>query len=372
MKIAVIGDPHLGCTAYTDKRVSDFSKQFNRAIDESLKRKVGAVFILGDVFDSSAYRRSVDNFSACIEEVASSLVKLKEESVEVFAIGGNHEYGRGRRGGELRILSDLKIINFLDDEVKEFEGYSIAGISWKSSPESFRDTLKKMGKPTANSFLLMHQFCEGSNLIPTFIVEIRKQDVADWPIVFTGHHHQYEDLGYAIAPGSLDVHMAKEVGRKGFVIFDTDTGKHEFVVLPPSREIRYTEINGNGKSAKDFEQTIEKWIHDNASTGALLVMRIDGTLASGRSTDVDWKRLRSIGYQSGCLKVHFDGGLRDQVRTAPEIRTTVNFLDFVKRRFGSRDQQAVKYIEAFREKGDEFSTEILDGILEEVGKSEKK
>src|ERR1039457_4080754 len=178
------------------------------------------MFLLGDVFDSSAYRRSVDNFAACIGEIAESLIKLKTAGIEVFAIGGNHEYGRGRRGGELRILSDLKIINFIDDEVKEFNGYKIAGISWKSDLESFRETLKKLGKPTANSILLIHQFCEGSHFVPPFVAEVKKTDLRDWPTVFTGHHHQYEDLGYVVTPGSPEVHAADEVGRKGFVLYD--------------------------------------------------------------------------------------------------------------------------------------------------------
>jgi DNA repair exonuclease SbcCD nuclease subunit len=367
MKIAVIGDPHLGCSTYTDKRVSDFSKQFNLSIDEALKRKAEAMFLLGDVFDSSAYRRSVDSFAACVREVAGSLVKLKDAGIEVFAIGGNHEYGRGRRGGELRLLSDLKIINFLDDEIREFKGYKIGGISWKSDPESFRETLKKFGKPSSNSILLIHQFCQGSQLIPSFIAEIKKEDLKDWPIVFTGHHHQYEDLGYVVAPGSLEVHLAKEVGKKGFVLYDAETREHQFIFLPSSRDIKYTEMSGAGKSPKDFQEAIETWIRNNASTGALLVININGTLASGRSADIKWQNIRSIGYQSGCLKVHFEGGLEDQVRTAPEIRATVNFQDFIKKRFSSRQKRAIQYIDSFREKGDEFSTEILDGILEEAG-----
>lgn len=371
MKIAVIGDPHLGCTTYTDKRISDFSKQFNLSIEESLKRKVNAVFLLGDVFDSSAYRRSVDNFAACIGDVAESLVKLKEAGIEVFAIGGNHEYGRGRQGGELRILSDLEIINFLDDEVKEFNGYRIGGISWKSDRESFKETLEKLGKPSANSILLMHQFCEGSHFIPAFVAEIKKEDLKEWPVVFTGHHHQYEDLRYAVTPGSLEIHVAKELGKKGFVLYDTDTKRHEFIVLPPSRNIRCIEMNGEGKSPKDFQKAIEIWIRSNSSVGALLVIQIDGTLSSGRSADIEWQHLRSIGNQLGCLKVHFDGGLQDQVRTAPEIRATVNFQDFIKKRFASRQKQAVQYVEAFREKGDEFSDSILNGILEEAGGKKK-
>lgn len=372
MKVAVIGDPHLGCTRYTDKRVSDFSKQFNLAIEEALRQRVKAVFILGDVFDSSAYRRSVDNFSTCVSEVATSLIKLKKSGVEVFAIGGNHEYGRGRGGGELRILNDLEIIQFLDDEVKDFNGFRIAGISWKSEPESFRQTLKKMGQPTENSILLLHQFCEGSHLIPSFLVEVRKQDIKDWPVAFTGHHHQYEDLKYVIAPGSLEIHMANEAGQKGFVIYDTETKKHEFVILPASRNIHYTEIKGDGKSALEFQRDVEKWIRSKASTGSLLVIKIDGTLATGRSVDINWNYLRSIGYQAGCLKVHFEGGLRDQVRTAPEIRATLNFQEFLKKKFGSRENQAIQYVEEFREKGDDFSTEILDSLLEEVGRGKKK
>lgn len=372
MKIAVLGDPHLGCMNYTDKRTSDFAKRFNLAIDESLKRKVDAVFILGDVFDSSAYRRSVDSFAACLSEIAPSLMRLKESGVEIFAIAGNHEYGRGRGGGELRILSDLNIIRFLDDEAVEFKGLRIVGISWKSEPESFRTTLKKLEQPTRNSILLIHQFCEGSELLPSFLSEVKRQDLKEWPVVFVGHHHQYEDLGHAVAPGSLEVHMAHEIGQKGFVVYDTESKKHEFVKLKPSRVIHFVKMSGEGKSASEFEKEIERWITSKASRGSLLVMEIEGTLASGRSVDIGWNHLRSIGYQAGCLKVHFGGGLRDQVRTAPEIRTTVNLQEFLKRRFGAKGKLAVRYVESLREKGDELGTEILDEILEEVEKRGKR
>lgn len=372
MKIAVIGDPHLGCTTYTDRRISDFSKQFNLAINEALSRKVEVVFILGDVFDSSAYRRSVDSFAACLSEVAPSLVKLKELGIRVFAIGGNHEYGRGRGGGELRILSDLGIIQFLDDEVKEFNGFNVAGISWKSDPELFKQTLKKFGLPKNNSILLIHQFCEGSRLLPSFLAEVKKEDIKDWPVVFAGHHHQYEDLGYVIAPGSLEVHKADEVGQKGFVLYDTEARKYEFIVLKPSRIIHYTEISGDGRSAEEFQREIEKWIKSKASTGSLLVMKIDGTLTTGRSVDINWNHLRSIGYQAGCLKIHFEGGLRDQVRTVPEIRATVNFEEFIKKKFGSKAGLAIRYVQSFRDKSDEFSTEMLDGILQEVERMKKE
>lgn len=220
MKVAVIGDPHLGCSTYTDKRSSDFSKQFNRAVDKAINSRVTGVFQLGDVFDSSAYRRNVDNFAASLGEVAESFVRLKTLGIPIFSIAGNHEYGRGRGGGEIRILSDLGFLKFLDDSKSEFDGFEIVGISFKSNFESFRETLKKLGPPKTNSILLIHQFCSGSKFVPEFLAYATKTDLVGWPIVFAGHHHHYEDFGYALTPGSLEVHEATEVGEKGFVIYD--------------------------------------------------------------------------------------------------------------------------------------------------------
>jgi DNA repair exonuclease SbcCD nuclease subunit len=370
LKVAVVGDAHLGCTTYTDKRASDFSKKFNLVAEKALEHRAEVVFLLGDVFDSTAYRRSVESFAGALSEVADSFVKLKQAGAEIFAIAGNHEYGRGRTGGELRILSDLGIIRFLNDEVQEYNGLRIGGISWKSKPDSFRETLKRLGTPGIYDVLLIHQFCEGSRFIPPFKVEVRKSDLAGWGTVFTGHHHHYEDLGYVLVPGSLEVHEANELGQKGFVLFDTDSRKHEFVGLPPSRAIHFTEFSGDGKSASQFQQELEAWIDSNASAGALLVARIDGALSTGRSIDIDWRGLRARSYQAGCIKLYFEGGLRDQVRTAPEIRATVNLQEFLRTRFGKDAERAIRYTDSLRENGDEFYSQVLEEILKAAQKGQ--
>lgn len=107
MKIALVGDVHLGCSDYTDKRVSDFSNKFVEAIELSLKRDAKIIVLLGDIFDSSAYRRSVDSFASSLHEIAHTLVELRSKGIPIVCILGNHEFGRGREGGEIRILSDL-------------------------------------------------------------------------------------------------------------------------------------------------------------------------------------------------------------------------------------------------------------------------
>lgn len=372
MRVAVIGDPHLGCSTYTDKRASDFSRQFNRAVEISIKSDVQAVFLLGDIFDSSAYRRNIDNFASSLSEVAKSFLSLKNHAIPIFAIAGNHEYGRGRGGGEIRILSDLGFLRFLDDSVTEFAGYEIAGISWKTSVESFRESIKKLGHPKANSILLMHQFCYGSAVVPQLIAEVNRKDLEGWPIVFTGHHHHYEDLGYVLSPGSLEVREAKELGTKGFVIYDTKTHSHEFIKLPSSRTVRYAKIDGQGRTAPDLEEEIGRWIKSNSSAGALLVVELSGRLSSGRSVDVNWNVLRSIAIQNGCLKLHFEGALEDQVRSAPEIRASVNINEFLRKRFGARGKTAAQYVDSFKEQGDDFGSSILTQIVEKIKKGPRK
>jgi DNA repair exonuclease SbcCD nuclease subunit len=362
MKIGVIGDPHLGCTIYTDKRASDFSAKFNSAVEDLQKRRVGCIVVLGDFFDSSAYRRNIDTFASRLAEIAPSLLRLKDAEIPIFAIAGNHEYGRGRTGGELRVLSDLGIIRFLENEAVDYEDVSIAGISWKSEPESFRMALEQCGPPTDRSILLIHQFCAGSRCIPSTIADVTREDLEGWPVVFAGHHHQYENIGYAIAPGSLEVHSASEVGEKGFVVYDTGTRTHEFVPLTPLRAIRTTVLDATGKTAHAFEREILGWVHSQAEEGAILVIRIEGTLEAGKSTDIRWGKLRYAGIQSGCLKVHFTGGLSDRVRTASEIRETVNFHQFLQKRFGQSGEDAIQYINALRERGDAVSEEIITRI----------
>lgn len=366
MKFAIISDTHLGCSTYTDKRASDFSRQFNRAVELAIDSGVHGIFLLGDIFDSSAYRRNVDNFASILGEIAQSLVSLKKSEIKIFAIAGNHEYGRGRGGGEMRILSDLGFLNLLEDSKTEFGGYEIVGIPWKSSIDAFRDAIKKLGPPKSNSILLIHQFCFGSSIIPQMIAEVSKKDLDGWPTVFCGHHHHYENLGYVLIPGSLEVQDAKEAGQKGFIIYDTDNRLHEFIKLPPSRPVQYLNLDANGRTASELEKQIEQWIDYNSSNGALLVIELNGRLSSGRSVDINWNQLRSRAIQKGCLKLHIGGGLEDQVRSAPEIRAATSMEGFLKERFGDRGKIALQYVQSFKEKGDDYGQEILTRIIDDL------
>ena len=272
MKIAVMGDLHIGCNDYSEKRASDFSHKFNEAIDIALKQKVQAILLLGDVFDSSAYRRSIDSFALYIHEIAPGLVKARELNVPILAIMGNHEFGRGREGGELNILADLGFVHLLKDNMFELNGNKFFGISWRNSKEEFLEVLQKFKPDKNNSFLLLHQFVSGSMAIPKDLCEIDNVSLKNYTKVFVGHHHIHESFGNICIPGSLEVHNVLELTRKkpkGFVVYDTNTGKEDFIEMAIERPIKYLDLDVSSKTKSQAEKEINEWILKSSESKAL-------------------------------------------------------------------------------------------------------
>ncbi|MEM0143277.1 MAG: metallophosphoesterase [Candidatus Parvarchaeum sp.] len=365
MKIAVMGDLHIGCNDYSEKRASDFSHKFNEAIDLALKQKVQAILLLGDVFDSSAYRRSIDSFALYLHEIAPGLVKAREMDVPILAIMGNHEFGRGREGGELNILADLGFVHLLKDSMFELEGNKFFGISWKNSTEEFLQVLQKF-KPDNKSFLLMHQFVSGAAAIPKDLWEIDNVSLKSWSKVFVGHHHIHESFGNICIPGSLEVHNVLELTSKkpkGFIIYDTDSGKEDFIEMTIGRPIKYLDFEVSSKTRILAEKEINDWILKNSEANALLIIKLSGRLAYGRSSEINLRESRSIGIRNGCLAVSFINNINDPIRSAPQIKASMNLDAFLKRWFKSDSSKAIEYFDELKEFGDDFAPRLRQKII---------
>src|SRR5438034_4261989 len=307
MKIAVVGDVHLGCSGYTDKRVSDFSHKFVEAIDLALEHDARIVLLLGDIFDSSAYRRSVDSFATFLHEIAPALLKLKSKEVPVVAILGNHEYGCGREGRAMRILSDLGFVHLLNDQTAEVRGLRFCGIPWKNDIREFGTALSSLQSGSNDTFLLIHQFVKGSKTIPEKIAQVDPKDLESWKHVFVGHHHVHESFGNICIPGSLEISNVLEIARhakKGFVVYDSETDEEEFIALRPLRPIKYSEIPIQGLPSSSAQKLLKDWIIKNAEPHALLIAKLSGKLSSGRSSEIDLRNCRAEGIQRGCLDVY--------------------------------------------------------------------
>lgn len=369
MKIAVIGDLHLGCTDFSEKRASDFSNKFIEALRKIFERDVECIILLGDVFDSSAYRRSVDRFAYYLHEIATGLIEAKKREIPILCIMGNHEFGRGRAGGELRILKDLGFIHLLNDECVEIKGQNFYGISWKNDKVQFNEILTKVRGKEKNSILLIHQFVCGSAFIPRQICEVDKTSLVEWKKVFVGHHHIHESFDNICIPGSLEIHNVHELSKnhkKGFLIYDTEKNLDEFIEILPSRKIKYLEFLVDKLNPQIVDTKLKQLISDNSEKDALIIVKLKGKLISGSSSEINFREYRILGIQNGCISVSFINNIDDPVRSAPEIRETIKVEDYLIKSFQENPEKALLYFENFNEAGDKFIPQIRKRIIEGI------
>jgi hypothetical protein len=256
------------------------------------------------------------------------------------------------------------MIRFLEGDMIEEGNIRIAGVSWHGDRSSFLETLRACGTPSDDAVLLIHQFCTGSRHDPSTIAEVSREVLSGWGAVFAGHHHQYEDLGYAVAPGALEPITADEAGDKGYIVYNTGSRQHEFISLPQKRIIRSLSCTADGQSASEFQQSIESWVRSAGEKDAILVVKCRGTLASGRPTDIDWKAIRAAGAEQGCLTVHLGLYLDAPIRTADEIGAAIDLPSFLRRKFGVRADRAARHLRGLEERGDAFSNEIVSRAFE--------
>ena len=86
MKIAIIGDLHLGYRQYgIDEREQDFYQRWHQVIDDIISRKdVHIVLQLGDIFDTHIPS------AMALYEYNKGLDKLSEANIYYFSITGKH------------------------------------------------------------------------------------------------------------------------------------------------------------------------------------------------------------------------------------------------------------------------------------------
>ena len=278
MKIAHISDSHTGYAQYRlIERKKDFLLAFERAIDESLNRRVDLIIHTGDLFES--YQPDMATFSAVIK----ILQKVKSAGVEFLAITGNHD--RALRGGVVpphKVLEELGLIKFLNlkpgipikEQVFIDSDLLIAGFQYlpKRLLDAFKEIafpeLSELASAVKTSILMFHQGIK--QYLP--YEESYEMDFADLPEGFSyyagGHVHAFlkENIkgGILSYAGATEFRSRKEAERnfRGFNIFDTNDktlerielqGLRPFIVIKCSEETIKEELEKALNRAEESE-----------------------------------------------------------------------------------------------------------------------
>lgn len=288
MKIAALGDSHVGRSAYpiasagVNVRERDFEETFLRAVDLVLGENPDLIVFLGDIFDFP--RPSFRSFRV----VQRGLFALAAAGVPVVAISGNHDTPR-LRGTEspYAALHDV-FPQFSLVYRQEYEYFDVQDVRVHAIPQMMAEseTLVALAKATANKSVdrvnLVITHPRISQLTPNYSdineIEIDAEAIRG-DLVLLGHYHIHIPVKEAMwYVGSTDTFSFGDSPNspKGFVMLDTNDGSVRQVPLSGRREMidrGFLNVVGHGPS--ELESVIFQNL-EGTSKGAVVRIRLDG------------------------------------------------------------------------------------------------
>lgn len=285
MKIAIIGDVHLGkAQKGLPEREDDIYDLFLRISERVIDEKVGIVCFLGDLFDSSHPPVKAITIALKVFE------NFARNRIKAIAIAGNHDIPSIKtRMCPIEIPKTNKDINtyFIELSVQnpifKFNenniNINICGVEYHppekkhlliKALENIASSLTLNSNPEKNlNILLLHQ---GLKEFSPAEGEISQNDIPNvFDFVFVGHLHlrniSLKSEHYIkpnkkptiILPGSIEIGSVSEVvnqmhNEAGIIIVDTETRSYKVITVPLSR--KFISLQGKERilsSAIDFQ-----------------------------------------------------------------------------------------------------------------------
>ena len=339
MKIAHIGDTHLGMVNYTkanplygaNERLLDYKKCLTFAVDTIIEREVEVMLFVGDAYKN----RFPDATQKWYFE--EEVLRLIQHGIYVVCIVGNHD-SRGIEGANSS-LDSLLMLEGGSEYITVFDNpgdiiintsLHISAMPWPSrkflfdDPEQYKLSADKMYallKEKVDEKLqamnaTAHQSACGSKILighldvdeaeysseQTMVVKANLvtelsllQQLDAFGYIGLGHVHKHQNLGTRLTPivycGSIErVDFSEENDDKGFCIFDIKENQltsFEFIKTPTRR---MTTIEMNLTEDLIPTLTLAKELETRTVDG--IICRIK--YATDPGVDIEWSKLKEF------------------------------------------------------------------------------
>ena len=306
MKFAHMADCHIG--SWRDPKIKDISTiAFNKAIDKCIGENVDFILISRDLFNTSFPR--IDN----LKTVAGTFKKLKEKNIPVYIIPGSHDYSPSGKT-MLDVLENAGLfVNVVKGEeidgklklrftIDKKTGAKITGMLGKRyslEKEYYKNLiLENLEKEDGYKIFMFHSGID--ELRPEDMQNIITQPLSLLPKNFNyyagGHVHIVKDTkieGYGLIayPGPLFPNSFSELEKLetgGFYIVENNIPKWEPIQVCNIFKII---IDCNQKNSEQIYEEIINEIKDKEFINTIVLIRLHGSLSSGKPYDIDFKEI---------------------------------------------------------------------------------
>lgn len=247
MKIAIIGDLHIGVKSSNEVMMRHQAKFFNFFLNELKNRGVGNIIQLGDIWDN---RRQV-NFRALQFAQETFFEPINDAGIELHTLIGNHDIFYRETldiNSSGLLLRPYKHIHVYDEPTTlNFEKVSFDIIPWMCNDN--KNICMEYMKNSKSDYCCGHFEINNFEVMKGIPYEngIEEEKFGKYKQVFSGHFHIRSHRGNITYVGTpYELTWGDYNTPKGFLIFDTETNLWEYVENPITYfyYITYDEIGG--------------------------------------------------------------------------------------------------------------------------------
>ncbi len=320
MKFAHLADCHLG--AWRSQELQQLSlAAFDIAISRCIEEKVDFVIIAGDLFDVAMPGVDV------LKETVSIIKKLKENNIKCFLLAGSHDFSiSGKTFLDVLERADLFknvfVMNQREDE-KELEIFhdkelrvSFAGIPGKKAGievNLFKNLkVKKTEQMDENSlkiFIFHTTLTESKPEEMSFVDSIDLTQLPDGFDYYAGGHlhlvaKHKKGNAFVTYPGPLFPNNFEELEKLGhgrFFIVEIDEKTKETKIKDEEIKIKDTIIINSDVDSLNPNAATEKILLDISKQNIkdkIVLLKLSGTLTSGRTSDINFEKIREKLHES--------------------------------------------------------------------------
>ena len=378
MKFAHMADCHIG--SWRDPKLKDVSTEaFIKAVDKCIEEKVDFILIAGDLFNTSLPR--LDNLKA----VVTVFKNLKDRNIPVYIVPGSHDFSPSGRT-MLDVLEEAGLfINVVKGEIVENKlklnftldkktGAKITGLLGKrgSLEKSYYESLHTENLENEGGYKIFIFHSGIDELKPKEMQNIISQPLSLLPKNFDyyagGHVHivndaKIEGYGTIAYPGPLFPNSFSELEkleRGGFYIVEDKKLKWEPIQIYNIHKII---INCNNKNTEQIEQQINDEIKDKEFINTIVLIRLYGSLSSGKPTDINFKGIFERLYDKAAYFVMKNTNALT-TKEFEEIKIDMKSVEDVEEKLIKEHLGQIK-VKDFAEKEEEITKELMEILSQE-------
>lgn len=309
MRFAHLADCHMG--AWRDSKLRDVNTlAFIKTIDKCIEENVDFVLISGDLFNTPL--PALENLKTTVNK----LKQLKDLGIPVYVIAGSHDFSPSGKT-MLDVLEEAGLlINVVKGEIIDNKlrlnftidrktGAKITGMLGKkgSLEKSYYENLMLDHLEEEDGYKIFMFHSALTEFKPADLKDIDSHPLSLLPRYFNyyagGHVHYIfnkEEEGYGLItyPGPIfpnNFAELEKLERGGFYIVDVDEEKETRIGWQPIQVYNIAKIfvDCDNKTVEEVEVELKSQIENKEFFNTIVLLRLKGTLAAGKPSDINFK-----------------------------------------------------------------------------------